>query len=86
MVDELAAQELVSWPGAPITRVVVFEVGHRTRIAASPPRSGIAKPGQLRAGLAGLPPLARECEEGVLLDSTARYLDGRSRLPELLPI
>ena len=27
----LAAQELVSWPDAPITRVVVFDVEQRTR-------------------------------------------------------
>jgi hypothetical protein len=40
----LAAQELVSWPDAPITRVVVFDVAQRTRIAASPPRRGIANP------------------------------------------
>jgi hypothetical protein len=40
----LAAQELVSWPDAPITRVVVFGVEQRTRIAASPPRRGIANP------------------------------------------
>jgi hypothetical protein len=40
----LAAQELVSWPDAPITRVVVFDVELRTKIAASPPRRGIANP------------------------------------------
>jgi hypothetical protein len=40
----LAAQELVSWPDGPITRVVVFDVERRTRIAASPPRRGIANP------------------------------------------
>jgi hypothetical protein len=40
----LAAQELVSWPDAPITRVVVFDVEQRTRIAASPPRRGLANP------------------------------------------
>jgi hypothetical protein len=42
--ERLAAQELVSWPDAPITRVVVFDVELRTRIAASPPRRGIANP------------------------------------------
>ena len=40
----LAAQELVSWPDDPITRVVVFDVERRTRIAGSPPRRGIANP------------------------------------------
>jgi len=40
----LAAQELVSWPDGPITRVVVFDVEQRTRIAASPSRRGIANP------------------------------------------
>jgi hypothetical protein len=40
----LAVQELVSWPDAPITRVVLFDVEQRTRIAASPPRRGIANP------------------------------------------
>jgi hypothetical protein len=40
----LAAQELVSWPDAPIARVVVFDVELRTKIAASPPRRGIANP------------------------------------------
>jgi hypothetical protein len=40
----LAAQELVSSPDALITRVVVFDVEQRTRIAASPPRRGIANP------------------------------------------
>jgi hypothetical protein len=40
----LAAQELVSRPDGPITRVVVFDVERRIRIAASPPRRGIANP------------------------------------------
>jgi hypothetical protein len=40
----LAAQELVGWPDGPVTRVVVFDVEQRTRIAASPPRRGIANP------------------------------------------
>jgi hypothetical protein len=30
----LAAQELVSWSDAPVTRIVVFDVERRTRIAA----------------------------------------------------
>ena len=47
----LAAQELVSWPDAPITRVVVFDVERRTRIAASPPRKGIANPVSFEPGL-----------------------------------
>jgi hypothetical protein len=40
----LAAQELVSWPDGPITRMVVFDVERRIRIAGSPPRRGIANP------------------------------------------
>ena len=33
-----------SWPDAPITRVVVFDVEQRTRTAASSPRRGISNP------------------------------------------
>jgi hypothetical protein len=40
----LAVQELVAWPDGPVTSVVVFDVEQRTRIAASPPRPGIANP------------------------------------------
>jgi hypothetical protein len=40
----LAAQEPVSWPDAPVTRVVVLDVEARIRIAASPPRRGISSP------------------------------------------
>jgi hypothetical protein len=46
----LAAQELFSWPDGPITRVVVFDVVQRTRIAASPPRRGIANPVSFEPG------------------------------------
>jgi hypothetical protein len=46
----LAVQELVSWTDAPITRVVVFDVGRRTRIAASPPRRGVANPVSFEPG------------------------------------
>jgi hypothetical protein len=53
----LAAQALVSWPDAPITRVVVFDVEQRRRITASPPRRH-CEPRQLRAEGADLPPLA----------------------------
>jgi hypothetical protein len=47
----LAAQALVSWPDAPITRVVVFDVEQRTRIDGSPPRRGIANPVRFEPGV-----------------------------------
>ena len=53
----LAAQELVSWPDAPITRVVVFESSSgRDRCFSS--KTGHCEPSQLRAAGADLPPLA----------------------------
>ncbi len=40
----LAAQELVSWPDGPVTRVVVFDTMRLVRIAASPDRRGLGNP------------------------------------------
>jgi hypothetical protein len=45
----LAAQELVWSEDAPQTRVVVFDTGRRTRIAASRPRRGFGIPVRFEA-------------------------------------
>jgi hypothetical protein len=45
----LAAQELVWSRDDPQTRVVVFDTGSRTRIAASPPRRGFGIPVRFEA-------------------------------------
>jgi len=55
----LAAQALVSWPDAPITRVVVFDVEQRTRNRRVSSKKGHCEGRQLRAEGADLPPLAR---------------------------
>jgi hypothetical protein len=46
----LAAQELVSWLDAPVTRVVVFDTEQRMRLAVSRRRRGISNPVRFERG------------------------------------